>query len=466
MKTLTQPTFLVVDLFCGFGGTTLGFERSGVAKVVACVNHDPNAIRSHWLNHPEVVHFEEDIRTLQLSPLLEVVQAARRQHPQARLILWASLECTNFSKAKGGLPREADSRTLANDLPRYITALKPDYIMIENVLEFMSWGPLDEKGKPISRRNGQDWLRWRESIRNLGYEDAWRELDSADFGAYTSRVRLFGVFARHNMPIAWPLPTHARNPEKGMFGGLKKWKPVREVLDLHDEGTSIFERKTPLVEKTLERILAGLEKFWPQDAFMQQYFSGRPEGKVYSLTNPCRTIMTVDHNALVFLTKWNSTSPNGKVSAGASVQGVCPTVTVQQRIGLVRAVPYLLEYYGNGRTLRTAQPCGTLTTHDRFGMLTVKKSKLKNHAAACETDSPALAKIRAFMRAHGIADIKLRMLRVPELLRIQGFPSTYKMTGTQAEHKKFIGNSVVPQVVEAWAKTLSTRIVGRREVMV
>src|SRR5690606_20563989 len=124
------------------------------ALVAACVNHDPKAIKSHWMNHPEVVHFEEDIRTLELTPLIELINAYREMYPNAKIVLWASLECTNFSKAKGGQPRDADSRTLADHLDRYVIALNPDYIQIENVVEFMSWGPLDEKGKPVSRRSG------------------------------------------------------------------------------------------------------------------------------------------------------------------------------------------------------------------------------------------------------------------------------------------------------------------------
>jgi|GEM_PF-3692483 len=141
--------FLIIDLFCGAGGTTTGFDKAKLngkkcALVIACINHDPKAIKSHWLNHPEVVHFEEDIRTVELSPLVDILQKYRLLYPNAKVILWASLECTNFSKAKGGQPRDADSRTLADHLDRYITALNPDYIQIENVVEFMSWGPPNE----------------------------------------------------------------------------------------------------------------------------------------------------------------------------------------------------------------------------------------------------------------------------------------------------------------------------------
>ena len=141
---------LYVDLFCGAGGTSTGINSAKIddeqcAKVIACVNHDKNAIASHASNHPDALHFTEDIRTLQLSPLVTHVRQQKKDNPQALLVLWASLECTNFSKAKGGQARDADSRTLAEHLFRYIDALNPDYIQIENVEEFMSWGPLDEK---------------------------------------------------------------------------------------------------------------------------------------------------------------------------------------------------------------------------------------------------------------------------------------------------------------------------------
>ena len=148
-------SLLYIDLFAGAGGTSTGVETAMVedtkcAMVIGCVNHDKNAIASHAANHPNSVHFTEDIRTLELSPLIEHVKKMRSQYPFAKLVLWASLECTNFSKAKGGLPRDADSRTLAEHLFRYIEALNPDCIQIENVEEFMCWGDLCELGKPLS----------------------------------------------------------------------------------------------------------------------------------------------------------------------------------------------------------------------------------------------------------------------------------------------------------------------------
>ena len=251
---------LYIDLFCGAGGTSTGVEYAQLngekcAKVIACVNHDPNAILSHQANHPETLHFTEDIRTLNLTPLVDHLQKMKTQYPDALVVLWASLECTNFSRAKGGQPRDADSRTLAEHLFRYIEAIRPNWIQIENVEEFMMWGELDENGKPVSKDQGSDYLRWVHKVKSYGYNFDWRILNAADFGAYTSRKRFFGQFAQKGLPIAFPIPTYAKNgDEGGMFSCYHKWKPVREVLDFSDEGESIFGRKKPLCEKTLERI--------------------------------------------------------------------------------------------------------------------------------------------------------------------------------------------------------------------
>ena len=200
---------LYIDLFCGAGGTSTGINSARLngeqcAEVIACVNHDANAIASHSSNHPDALHFTEDIRTLELSPLVSHLQKCRAENPDALTVLWASLECTNFSRAKGGQPRDADSRTLAEHLFRYIEAIEPDYIQIENVEEFMSWGEVDENGKPISMDKGKSYLRWVRNVKRYGYNFEHRILNAADYGAYTSRKRFFGIFARKGLPIVFP----------------------------------------------------------------------------------------------------------------------------------------------------------------------------------------------------------------------------------------------------------------------
>lgn len=545
----------IIDLFCGAGGTSTGIHLADCDSVVtACVNHDKKAIESHRLNHPWAKHFIEDIRNPEVVFFLKLrVDALRRKYPGCIITIWASLECTNFSKAKGGMPRKADSRTLANHLPMYLELLDPDYLQIENVMEFMSWGPLDVNGKPESKKKGIDYLKWVDTIKSFGYNFDWEQLNAADFGAYTSRSRYFAQFAKKGLPIAWPQKTHTKSPSltEGLFpSNLKKWKPVKDVLNLDNEGVSIFDRKKPLVDNTLKRIYAGLVKFVANgdDSFIKKYFSGRPEGKVISVDGPAGTITTANGQAIVkcdfiqryysgndmqrnhsinepagvvrtnncmalvnanFMLKYNSTNKNGK-HVPPSINEPCPTVAVQGRLGIINA-NFLQSYYGNGNAHSVLEPCPTVSTKDRFasiaanfieqqygnskpksieeplntitnnpkfGYVTAKhflfnpqfsnpgnsiekpaptiiarQDKKPLAIIACEKsntfsitindgDTDIMIKIKQFMAFYGIYDIKMRMLQVDELLRIQGFPKGYQLVGNQTDQKKFIGNSV------------------------
>ena len=355
---------LYIDLFCGAGGTSTGVESAKwngekCAKVIACVNHDANAIASHAANHPEALHFTEDIRTLELGPMVEHLKRKRKEYPSAPVVLWASLECTNFSKAKGGQPRDADSRTLAEHLFRYIEAICPDYIQIENVEEFMCWGDMDENGKPISKEKGKCYVRWCNKVRSYGYDFDYRILNAADYGAYTSRKRFFGIFARHGMPIVFPRQTHSKNTGKAeanlfIADELKPWKAVREVLDFNDRGETIFREKA-LSENTLERIFAGLVKF----------VAGGKEA---------------------FLVKWNSMSKKGNYRA-PGVDEPCPVVTTQNRLGMAQ-VSFLTSYYGNGGNRSVEEPAPTLTTKDRLAFIDMQYGN--GTPSSIEQPSPAV----------------------------------------------------------------------------
>lgn len=363
---------LYIDLFCGAGGTSTGINTSRLngeecAKVIACVNHDINAIASHASNHPDALHFTEDIRTLELAPLVTHVNRCRQEHPEALTVLWASLECTNFSKAKGGQPRDADSRTLAEHLFRYIEAIDPDYIQIENVEEFMSWGDVDEKGKPVSKDKGRSYLKWVNRIKRFGYEFERRIMNAADYGAYTSRKRFFGIFAKKGLPIVWPEQTHCKIKDQGLFSDLQPWKPVRDVLDFSIEGKSIFDRKKPLAEKTLERIHAGLIKFVAggKSAFMVKYNSMNQNGKYVSpsLDDPCPTVATQQRLALAqvsFLSKQFSGDPDSK------------NISVDEPAGTITTIDhhaFISVHYGNGFNTSCNSPAATLTTKDRMTLV-------------------------------------------------------------------------------------------------
>lgn len=488
---MTPMKLLYIDLFCGAGGTSTGVENARYggrqcAKVIGCVNHDANAIASHAANHPDAMHFTEDIRTLELSPLIAHIAKMRKLYPDAFVVLWASLECTNFSKAKGGQPRDADSRTLAEHLFRYIEAINPDYIQIENVEEFMSWGDLDENGKPISKDAGRLYQQWVANVCGYGYRFAHRILNSADYGAYTSRRRFFGIFAKGSLPIVFPEPTHSKEGAAGLFGRLHRWKPVREVLDFSDEGESIFGRKKPLVDATLERIYAGLIKFVAggKEAFMVKWNSMSRTGKYHApgIDEPCPTVATQSRLGVAqvsFLSKYYGGSPEGK---SVSVEEPAGAITTRDHHSFITA------YYGNGHNHSIDEPAQTVTANRKWHYLMnpqfqsaggsvdnpcftliARMDKMPPYLIQTEQgemaiviepdDSPAMIKIKQFMALYGIIDIKMRMLRIPELKRIMGFPSDYVLVGTQADQKKFIGNAVEVNMARVLCEALCARLI-------
>ena len=612
-------SLLYVDLFCGAGGTSTGVELACVsdeqcAKVVACVNHDKNAIASHAANHPDALHFTEDIRTLELSSLVAHVNRMKQIYPEAHVVLWASLECTNFSKAKGGLPRDADSRTLAEHLFRYIEALNPSYIQIENVEEFMSWGDMDANGKPISKDKGRLYERWKRNVKSYGYEFEHKILNAADYGAFTSRRRFFGQFAAKGLPITWPEPSHCKDGKIDMFCNLEKWRPVKDVLDLQDEGESIFNRKKPLADKTLERIFAGLVKFvaagndsfmikWNSMSrnggynapgidepcpvvscqnrlgianvhFLSKYYSGDPDSKNIPVSGPAHTIKCKDNHALVtsdFLAAYYSNgdntssvnSPCPTVStkdrfnyvqpqflcsynfndAGKDINAPSPTILTKDRLSLIAPV-FIDQQYGQSKPASANQPLGCVTANPKYALVTpwlmntnfsnvgssleqpaqTITANRKHHylmnpqyqSAGSSIDNPCFTliaridktppyfistkhgvyafhnyygwlseviqkrpvfifkdvdslcppiwKIINFMVLYQIVDIKMRMLKIPELKRIMGFPEDYVLIGTQAEKKKYIGNAVEVNMARVLCEAVSRKLRELRKV--
>lgn len=497
---------LYIDLFCGAGGTSTGVNTARLkgeqcAEVIACVNHDAKAIASHAANHPNALHFTEDIRTLELTPLIRHLNECRAKNPESLVSLWASLECTNFSKAKGGQPRDADSRTLAEHLFRYIEAIEPDYIQIENVEEFMSWGEIDENGKPVSKDKGRSYIRWVNKVKRYGYDFEYRILNAADFGAYTSRKRFFGIFAKKNLPIIFPEQTHCKTGAVGLFGTMQKWRPVREVLDFEDEGRSIFTRDKPLSEKTLERIYAGLIKFVAggKESFMVKYNSMSQRGKYVppSLDDPCPTIATQGRLALAsvaFLSKQFSGAPEDK---NVSVDAPAGTVTCVDHHALVSVNFIANEYSGGGQLSSIEQPNPAVLTRPKQALISCNKflmnpqynspggsvdspsftliarmDKMPPYLVTTEsgdvaievydTDSPMTVKIKEFMAMYQIIDIKMRMLKISELKLIMGFPEDYVLIGTQADQKKFIGNAVEVTISRTWCEALCQELDRKR----
>lgn len=423
---MTNHPITAIDFFAGFGGWSESAKQTGKVRVVACINHDPVAIACHKANHPEAMHYQEDIRLID-EGVLPMVDA-----------FFVSAECTHFSNAKGGGTREEGSRTLSWDLLRFVRHCQPTTIYVENVPEFLTWGPLKEKrnkkgeviyknGKPCMipdtdiNKLGSEYKAWVLALKGMGYGYQARILDSADFGAYTSRRRYIGIFVKleSRLRIKFPTPTHAKKPQTGSH--ILKWNAVADKLNLDKIGQSIFDRKKPLVENTLSRILAGLEKYVPKN----------PSPAV-------RVVQYIDG----YKTRDNAIS---------SIHSPLPTIDTCGNKGLV-TVQMLDKYYGRSNVKPLDEPCPTITCNDRFSLVSCLTGKDKFQFL--EKDSPNTRKIKAFMQAHQIADIYTRMLDVEELKRIQGFPEHYILSGKQKEDKKGIGNSVEVTIGTQIIKTM------------
>jgi DNA (cytosine-5)-methyltransferase 1 len=254
---------LVADLLCGAGGSSTGCARAlrelGLDMELVCVNHWPVAIETHTRNHPEARHYVQDISTVR--PHIIV--------PEGYLdLLMASPTCTHHSVARGGKPTSDQQRSDPWHIITWLTELRVKRVIIENVWEFVGWGPVDPRtGKPIKSRKGEYFKAWIETLRRLNFEPEWRKLNAADYGDATTRQRFILMARSDSRSVSWPVATH-RKREIGkleFFPGLKPWRPAREIIDWSLKGKSIFARPRPLASKTLARILAGAIKFgWPE----------------------------------------------------------------------------------------------------------------------------------------------------------------------------------------------------------
>ena len=420
---------MIIDCFAGGGGASVGIEMALGRSVDIAVNHDPWAIRMHKTNHPKTLHLLEDIFKVDLQKYVS---------NQKVDLMWASPDCTSHSKAKGGQPRAQGLRILPWAVYKHAKAILPDVVIMENVEEIQQWGPLDETGRPIKEKAGEDYKRFITAMQLLGYDFDSRELIAADYGAPTTRKRWYAIFRRDGRRIVWPKQTHFKDREP-------KWLQCGDFIDWSDLGTSIFGRKKELAEATQRRIANGIRKYIIENpnpyivkdknalAFMIQYHgeqkSGDSRGQV--LTEPIKTIDTSNRYGLVtaFITKFY------KTGIGQGCDEPLHTITTSPgHFGLISA--FLVKYYGTGCGQKLDEPLSTITTKDRFGLvnviLDIKGSK------------------------YILTDIFLRMLKPEELKLMQGFPKDYIIDRDYmwkryptAEQVKRIGNSVVPVMAKA-----------------
>lgn len=419
---------LIIDCFAGGGGASVGIEMALGRPVDIAINHDPQAIRMHKVNHPDTLHLTEDIFKVDLQRYVKGRRVA---------LMWASPDCTSHSKAKGGQPRKSGLRILPWAVYKHAKAILPDVIIMENVEEIQQWGPLDENGHPIKERLGEDYKKFISAMKGLGYIFDNRELVAADYGAPTTRKRWYAIFRRDGKDIIWPEQTHFKDSEP-------KWKQCGKYIDWSDLGKSIFDRPKPLAEATQKRIANGIRKYILESepyvvrdkravAFVIQYHGEQKAGYARGqlLSEPIKTIDTSNRYGLVtaFITKFY------KSGIGQGCDEPLHTITTSPgHFGLVSA--FLIKYYGSGGGCQTIdRPLDTITTKDRFGLVNV------------------ILDIGG--EAYIIKDIFLRMLKPEELKRMQGFPDDY-IIDRDIDWKPYpikeqvarLGNSVVPVMAE------------------
>lgn len=407
-----------VDLFAGGGGASEGMRRATGFHPVVAVNHDDDAIRMHAANHPETMHFREDV--FKVSPGV----GSRGRRPD---LLWASPQCTHFSRARGRAPKSEQQRSLAWVVVDWARDARPRCIIVENVPEFLTWGPLGDDGEPIRERAGETFAAWVCALEGAGYVVEYRVLVAADYGAPTTRRRVYVVATLDRAPV-WPAPTHGP-------GRPLPWRTAAECIDWSLPCPSIFERDKPLAEATLRRIAEGVRRFVVEApapfiapvgaAWIAKHYGNGVVG--HPADRPLGAVTAVDHHSLVvaFLDKLY-----GSARAGQALTEPMPTVTTGGgrgggHTGLVYA--FLTAYYGTAIGHRPDGPLPAVVTKDRFGLVVVHVNG----------------------EPHVITDIGMRMLQPRELARAQGFGEDYILTGTKSSQVARIGNSVCPPVAEA-----------------
>lgn len=438
---------LIIDNFAGGGGASTGIEMATGVSADIAINHDPEAIRMHKANHPSTKHYCESVWDIDL------VQVCNG-HPVA--LAWFSPDCKHFSKAKGGKPKDKNIRGLAWVALRWAGKARPRVIMLENVEEFKTWGPLNRGHRPIKAKQGVTFRKFVGQLENLGYQVEYRELVAADYGAPTMRKRFFLVARCDGRPILWPEPTHApadsifvaagvREPYIGAYTQIDFSLPCPSIFETAEEIKEKYGIKAvrPLAEKTMQRIARGIKKFVldnPEPFIVSedeetiapaliQYHSETTQKEVrgQGIKEPIMTVDGSNRYGLVtsFLSKFY------KSGTGQDLREPLHTITCSPgHFGEVRAL--LIKYYGHGTGQDIRKPIDTVTAQDRFGLVTI-------HGVDYQ-----------------IVDIGLRMLEPKELYGCQGFPEDYIIdhdgegkSYPRSEQVKRCGNAVCPPIPAA-----------------
>ncbi|MDO3595749.1 DNA cytosine methyltransferase [Ralstonia pseudosolanacearum] len=349
---------LIVDNFAGGGGASCGIELALGRHVDVAINHDPEAVAMHAMNHPQTDHHCESV--WDVNPL-----SVTRGRPVG--LAWFSPDCKHFSKAKGGKPRDKRIRGLAWVALRWAALARPRVIILENVEEFQTWGPLLADGNPCPRRRGDTFRSFVRQLQEKGYAVEWRELRACDFGAPTIRKRLFLIARCDGQPVVWPEPTHGAPDSAAVKAKrLKPWRTAAECIDWSIPCPSIFERQRPLAEATQRRIARGLHRYVINAAapFIVKVNHGRDEFRGQPISEPMQTLTAKHGFGLVapHLTKFRTGS------TGAELRDPMPTITAGPKenpagaphaLGLIMPVLTECANASTQRTFRADEPLRT-----------------------------------------------------------------------------------------------------------
>ncbi len=493
---------LIVDLFAGGGGASLGIELALGRSPDIAINHDPHAIQMHEANHPATCHYCESIYDVRPEEATKGVPVGA---------LWLSPDYRHFSRAKGSAPVSPSVRALAWIGCRWAAKVAPRVIFLENVPEFLSWGPLmyardaqgdylrDPKdGKPIRvpdpARAGETFKRFVDRLRALKYSVEWRTMVAADYGVPTIRKRLFLVARRDGAPIVWPVPTHGK-------GRAEAWRPAADIIDWSLRCPSIFERKKPLADATCRRVAAGMVRYVlsgnPFIVTIDQQSNRRGSSSVgeplstvtqkqrHGLVAPrlerlshgddqrngvhdplTTTLAQGNHPARVaaFLSKYYGSLENRQHHC-KSLTDPLPTITKWDHNALA-AMTLVQTGYGERvgqapRALDIRQPLGTVVAGgSKAALVAAFLTKYYGTGGTAQgLDDPlhtirqgacfGLVTVTLEGEEYLITDIGLRMLEAEELAGAQGFGRNYILTGTKRQKTARIGNSVYPPVAAA-----------------
>ena len=498
-ETLTDE--IIVDNFAGGGGASTGIEIATGMAVAIAINHDPAAILMHKTNHPYTEHLQASV--WDVDP-----KAVCRGRPVG--LAWFSPDCKHFSKAKGAALVDRKIRGLAWITLRWAATVRPRVVILENVEEFQTWGPV-RKGKPVKKLAGTTFRKFISQLEALGYAVEFRELVAADYGAPTSRKRFYMIARCDGKPIAWPKPTHSKTGADG----LPKWRAASEIIDWSLPCPSVFASKAeimdryglkavrPLAKNTMRRIIRGVDKFTIRSGkpfIVECNHSGgghiAPVGDAYKTITAKHTGGIVAPSLIQYHTE--QTESVRASGLGAPIN----TVDASNRYGLTCA--NLVEYYTGGRPLDVREPMHTVTSHDREAVVAAHVVKFKGDNLGHGADEPMqtvttsageFAACEAYLaKMHGgdelgywplirdllnefcgytlaedevllleiggtlyyIADIGLRMLSPRELYNAMGFPPDYIIDRDYQGHEygrtkqvARCGNAVCPPVASA-----------------